>query len=289
MIKILTDGNSKIGYGHLSRSKALYSFMKNKFPTSFEIISESSSKSSNIFKSKITIVDLPLGYDLEVLREKRISEILVCLDYFGDVNVDYNIVVFPHTKPVADISTFIGLDYIILRKDILTLKKNQNPKENYFLVTIGGADINNHSISIAKRIYEQGFNVKVCLGPLYNFVLDNKYPFEVLNNPSNFHEVLNNASIVICNGGGTLFESLYLNKKCYVIPQSNEEENIANYLLKKKLILGLGLDNFQSMNINNLNKIKIRTSNIIDGFGVNRITEIITNIIRLNYGALQDT
>ena len=279
MIKILTDGNNKIGYGHLSRSKALYSFIKHKSPTSLEIISESSSKSSNIFKSKITIVDLPLGYDREILREKKISEILLCLDYFGDVNVDYNIVVFPHTNPVADISTFIGLDYIILRKNILTIKKNQNPKENYFLVTIGGADINNHSISIAKKIYEQGFNVKVCLGPLYNFVLDNKYPFKVLNNPSNFHEVLNNASIVICNGGGTLFESLYLNKKCYVIPQSNEEENIAKYLLQKKLILGIGFNNFCEENISEIINEEINQKNIIDGKGVKRVFEIIKNLI----------
>ena len=204
---------------------------------------------------------------------------MLCLDYFGDVNVDYNIVVFPHTNPVADISTFIGLDYIILRKNILTIKKNQNPKENYFLVTIGGADINNHSISIAKRIYEQGFNVKVCLGPLYNFVLDNKYPFKVLNNPSNFHEVLNNASIVICNGGGTLFESLYLNKKCYVIPQSNEEENIAKYLLQKKLILGIGFNNFCEENISEIINEEINQKNIIDGKGVKRVFEIIKNLI----------
>jgi len=279
MIKILTDGNGKIGNGHLSRSNALYSFLKHKFPTSLEIISESSSKSSNIFKSKITIVDLPLGYDREVLRAKKSSDILVCLDYFGDISIDYNIVVFPHTKPVADFSTFIGLDYIILRKDILTIKKNQNPKENYFLVTIGGADINNHSISIAKRIHEQGFNVKVCLGPFFNFVLDNKYPFEVLNNPSNFHEVLNNASIVICNGGGTLFESLYLNKKCYVIPQSNEEENIAKYLLEKKLILGIGLNNFCKKNISEIINEEINQKNIIDGKGVERIFELIKNLI----------
>jgi spore coat polysaccharide biosynthesis predicted glycosyltransferase SpsG len=286
MIKILTDGNSKIGYGHISRSKALYSFLKHKFSTSLEIISESSSKYSKIFNSKITIVDLPLGYDHEVLRAKKSSDILVCLDYFGGISIDYNIVVFPHTKPVADFSTFIGLDYIILRKDILTLKNNRNTKENYFLVTIGGADINNYSFSIAHRIHESGYNVKVCLGPLYDFESQNIYPFEVLINPPNFHELLNNASIVICNGGGTLFESLYLNKKCYVIPQSKEEENIANYLLERKLILGLGIDNFQSMDINNLNKIKIRISNIIDGFGVNRITEIVINIIKLNYGEL---
>lgn len=279
MIKILTDGNSKIGFGHVSRSKALYSFLKHKFPTSLEIISESSSKSSYILKSKITIVDLPLGYDREVLREKKISEILVCLDYFGDISIDYNIVVFPHTKPVANFSTFIGLEYIILREDILTIKNNQNPKENYFLVTIGGADINNHSISIAKRIYEQGFNVKVCLGPLYNFVLDDKYPFEVLNNPSNFHEVLNNASIVICNGGGTLFESLYLNKKCYVIPQSKEEENIAKYLLEKKLILGIGFNNFCAENISKIINVEINQKNIIDGKGVERVFEIIKNLI----------
>ncbi|MDC0515599.1 hypothetical protein OAN99_07290 [Flavobacteriaceae bacterium] len=279
MIKILTDGNSKIGYGHLSRSKALYYFIKYKFPTSLEIISERSSKSSNIFENKITIVDLPLGYDREILKEKKKTEILVCLDYFGDVSIDYNIVIFPHTKPVADISTFIGLDYIILRKDILTIKKNKNPKENYFLVTIGGADINNHSISIAKSIYDQGFNVKVCLGPLYNFVLDNKYPFEVLNNPSNFHEVLNNASIVICNGGGTLFESLYLNKKCYVIPQSNEEENIAEYLLEKKLILGMGFNNFCAENILKIINEEINQEYIIDGKGVERIFEIIKKLI----------
>lgn len=279
MIKILTDGNSKIGYGHLSRSKALYSFIKDVFPTSIEIISESSLKSSNIFKSKITIVDLPLGCDPEVLRAKKSSDILVCLDYFGDVSIDYNVVVFPHTKPHANFSTFIGFDYVILRKEILTIKKNQSQKKNYFLVTIGGADINNHSISIAKRIHEQGFNVKVCLGPLFNFVLDNKYPFEVLNNPPNFHKVLNNASIVICNGGGTLFESLYLNKKCYVLPQSIEEENIARYLLEKKLILGVGLNNFCKKKFSDIINEEINQKNIIDGKGVERIFEIIKNLI----------
>lgn len=279
MIKILSDGNSKIGYGHIARSKALYSFLKQRLPTTFENVSQRSLKSSEILNNKITIIDLPQGYDDEILIEKKANSLLVCLDYFGDISIDYNIVVFPHTKPVANFSTFIGLDYIILREDILTIKNNQKAKDEYFLVTIGGADINNYSFSLAKKIHEQGFNVKVCLGPLFNFVLDNKYPFEVLNNPSNFHEILNNASIVICNGGGTLFESLYLNKKCYVIPQSKEEENIAKYLLEKKLILGIGFNNFCAENMSKIINEEINQKNIIDGKGVERIFEIIKNFI----------
>lgn len=279
MIKILSDGNSKIGYGHIARSKALYSFLKQRLPTTFENVSQRSLKSSEILNNKITIIDLPQGYDDEILIEKKTTSLLVCLDYFGDISIDYNIVVFPHTKPVANFSTFIGLDYIILREDILTIKNNQKAKDEYFLVTIGGADINNYSFSLAKRIHEHGFKVKVCLGPLFNFVLDNKYPFEVLNNPSNFHEVLNNASIVICNGGGTLFESLYLNKRCYVIPQSKEEENIAKYLLEKKLILGMGFNNFCAENISKIINEEINQKNIIDGKGVERVFEIIKNLI----------
>lgn len=279
MIKILSDGNSKIGYGHIARSKALHSFLKQRLPTTFENVSQRSLKSSEILNNKITIIDLPQGYDDEILIEKKTTSLLVCLDYFGDISIDYNIVVFPHTKPVANFSTFIGFEYIILREDILTIKNNQKAKDEYFLVTIGGADINNYSFSLAKRIHNQGFKVKVCLGPLFNFVLDDKYPFEVLNNPSNFHEVLNNASVVICNGGGTLFESLYLNKKCYVIPQSKEEENIAKYLLEKKLILGIGFNNFCAENISKIINEEINQKNIIDGKGVERIFEIIKNLI----------
>ena len=279
MIKILSDGNSKIGYGHIARSKALYNFLKQRFLTTFENISQRSLKSSEILNNKITIIDLPQGYDDEILIEKKTTSLLVCLDYFGDISIDYNIVVFPHTKPVANFSTFTGLEYIILREDILTIKNNQKAKDEYFLVTIGGADINNHSFSLAKKIHKQGFKVKVCLGPLFNFVLDSKYPFEVLDNPSNFHEVLNNASVVICNGGGTLFESLYLNKRCFVIPQSKEEENIAKYLLEKKLILGMGFNNFCTENISKIINKEINQENIIDGKGVERVFEIIKNLI----------
>ena len=279
MIKILSDGNNKIGYGHIARSKALYYFLKQRLPTTFENVSQRSLKSSEILNNKITIIDITQGYDDEILIEKKATSLLVCLDYFGDISIDYNIVVFPHTKPVANFSTFIGLDYIILREDILTIKNNQKAKDEYFLVTIGGADINNYSFSLAKRIHKQGFKVKVSLGPLFNFVLDNKYPFEVLNNPSNFHEVLNNASVVICNGGGTLFESLYLNKRCYVIPQSKEEENIAKYLLEKKLILGMGFNNFCAENISKIINEEINQKNIIDGKGVERVFEIIKNLI----------
>ena len=56
-----------------------------------------------------------------------------------------------------------------------------------------------------------------------------------------------------------MFESVYLNKNIYVLPQTRKEINLAKLFIKKKLILGSGLRNFYKTNLKNLEIQKLKT------------------------------
>ena len=93
--------------------------------------------------------------------------------------------------------------------------------------------------------------------------------YEVLINPPNLPDLIKNAGWVVTNGGGSLFEAMYLGKAALALPQSKEELSIADYMLAKSAILGLGLDRieyFESLEIRDISA-EIDILSLLDAFG----------------------
>ena len=278
-VQIYCDGGTKSGYGHISRSLALKKYFdENQLRTSIYGINSASNKllGSKKFKNNnadIILFDSHRNIEKSIRNEISKNKLVITLDWFGSELPHYNIVIFPHKLPGSIIKNYIGFEYIILRDDILKL--NNNKSENKALVCIGGGDILNQGYLAADYLHQIGFQVTLVKGPSYKgSILKKKY--RILQNPKNFNEVLSTSNLVITNGGGCLFESLYLDIPVFVLPQTKYEENLITYSLLSKQIIGFGIENLELISKKNIIPNK---SNLIDGLGKNRIFKIIKSLL----------
>ena len=125
-------------------------------------------------------------------------------------------------------------------------------------------------------IYSKGFKVTIISGPTNNF---KSTRFNTLVNPINFAKILSRSEVIITNGGGTMFESIFLKKITIALPQTAQEMNISKYALNYGSIFGIGLKS-----INEIDELKIKNfsfpnKDLVDGRGANRIFKIIDNLL----------
>ena len=103
-----------------------------------------------------------------------------------------------------------------------------------------------------------------------------------LNIMKNFPKLLYEHQFILCSGGSTIWEALYLNKKPLVINTSVKQfENSKN--LSKDGLIKLFHRNMTTYNIKKflLSELKLDKTyfkrKIVDGYGLNRITKEILN------------
>ena len=280
-IQIYCDGGSKTGYGHISRSKALLSFLISQGLNSsiYGISNESNSLIGSDCHdnkdAKIIIFDSHKNLDKLILKEKNNNKTVITLDWFGKENPDYNIIVFPHFKPNSIIKSYVGFKYVIIRDEILILKETIKI-QNKALVCIGGGDLLNQGHLASESLYKKGFDVTLIIGKSGKKAFDTKM-YKVLNNPKNFSELLASSSFVVTNGGGCMFESVFLNIPTWALPQTKFENNVVNCFINSNSIVGQGLDSLRNFKIEKLQIMN--NKNIIDGLGKNRIFKIINNLV----------
>ena len=210
-----------------------------------------------------------------LLEKEKKNKIIITLDWFGHEKPDYNIVIYPHTKPRSIVENLIGFKYIIIRDEILLLKKTKKIK-NKALVCIGGGDLLNQGHLAAEYLNQKGFDVTLIIGPISKRLLEIKN-YKVLINPKNFAELLASSSFVVTNGGGCMFESIFLNIPTCVLAQTEFEKNVSDLALKSNAILGLGINSIKNLKTSEIN-FKYQ-QDLIDGLGKYRIFKIIENIL----------
>ena len=281
---LFTSYDERIGYGHYTRSQSLYKLLKKKKLNIFILINiKLDIDLSIIFQKyinpKCVIIDTPIINNKVLIHYKKISKIIV-FDWFKKFIPDYNIVIYEHSKIKYLKKKFIGFDYANIRKEIINLPVKNKKKDNRFLITIGGGDIKNQGLKIAKIMNKKGFDVSLMKGPLskYNGLFLKKNNIKYYESFTNFPKILNSYNNIITNGGTCLFESIYLNKNIYVLPQTNKEKKITQYFYNKKLILGYGYMNITNFNFNKFNILK-KTNQLIDGKGLERVANIIHKIM----------
>lgn len=281
MIKIFSFGEKKIGYGHVSRSKSLFEYLtKKKIKVSLEIFNSNNlleydfnSISNDI---KVIVIDCN-NYSDFILKRLNNKFITVTLDHFGNLKSDYNYVIFEHKKAVSKIKSFIGYQYIIIRDEFLKLKKKNSKNKHKILISIGGSDIKNYGLKILELFDKNKFEITLVLGPYNNNQIKSE-KIKIYRNPKKFNYLLNESDFVICNGGSTMFESLFLNKKTFILPQTKFEKALASDLFKKKLITGYGYKDLSKNGIVHYIEMPIVLNKIIDGRGLERISEFLSKL-----------
>ncbi len=285
LIEIFCDGNEQIGYGHIKRSCELASYLE-KFGLQVRLtgLSDTAKKLLPVShhtseEATIALFDCMEGMDKEILAVKQKGIPVVTLDWFGKETPDVNIVIYPHHEVLAKKEKHIGFEYIIIRNDIASLKPIalvENKKNA--LVCIGGGDLLGQAHKAANTLTKLGYDVTLVQGPLAKDKSETK-EFKVVVNPPNFPQLLKECDIAVTNGGGCLFEALYLGKPTIVLPQTDYEMSIAQYAKQTNALLGIGIENIKLFSHEECISASENGKKLIDGKGLERICSIIKKLI----------
>jgi UDP-2,4-diacetamido-2,4,6-trideoxy-beta-L-altropyranose hydrolase len=285
LVIIYCDGNKEIGFGHIRRTTSLAeNLRKYGIPVVISGLSEYSISylprvEFSTSKLKVVVFDSMIGVGDLILSFQNKGIITVTLDWFGNIVPDINIIVFPHFEPKALLKSYVGFKNIIIRDEILNLPKI--PIADVFknvVITLGGGDILHQSEIAAEILNSKGYNVTVIKGPLAEVKVES-LKYRTLINPTNFPDILNSCDWVITNGGGCLFEALYLGKPTFVLPQTELESRIALYARQSNYIVGIGMENLIKLDSHKFKSVSEKSIKLVDGKGLSRIVSIIKQLV----------
>ena len=280
LFKILfrCDSSSDIGLGHLIRCltvaeelqkqhQIVFATMKNdtnlyikdkNFTTFLKEKDESEEafleRIKSILKPNILVLDKKYPYSIDCLKEFKQSNIrIVMLDnicpglsvcdeiIFPNAHLDKNILKkYLSAERISQIKT--GLEYIILRNEILDLKNKinhnlHNPPN--ILVTTGGTDPEGVLLKLIPWLKEMKFkaNFLVLVGKAFKYKDELKKI--IINLPDNFKvlpyslEEFTKADIAICTFGVSIYEMIYLQIPTICISHSRENAKSVKILRER--------------------------------------------------------
>jgi len=184
----------------------------------------------------------------------------------------------------------IGPKYQILNQQY---EKKQNYKKKYdLLITLGGFDANNLLEIILDKITRYKKSFKIILGPATKKTsrlnkLEKKYKnIKFINKTRNLKKEISCSSFGICAGGITTYEFATLNVPFAIVCQYKHQIITAKEWQKKKIAKNLGfitndgkkIDTFLEQLFNN--KILLKTTKLVDGFGTKRVANQILKIVK---------
>ncbi len=285
-VEIFCDGNKTIGLGHIRRSTALCNHLIGS-GISARLTGISATASSLLSvqeysggSSEIVIFDVFEGIEGRIVQAKNDHKICITLDWFGEEIPDINIVVYPHKQVFAQQASYTGFEYIILRDEIISLRKEKLPESaSRVFVCLGGGDLHDHGHDIAVKLSDLGFEVTLVCGPLSAHKTGGNYNFKVLKDPPDFPRLLSECDWAVTNGGGCFFEAACLGKAAFILPQTDMEMAIAKFAEKKGAVLGIGEENLHAFALPEIRRVAEKAFSIIDGKGLDRVTAIIKNVL----------
>ena len=310
-IIFVTQKNPKIGIGHFVRTNLVKSKIKIK---SYLLINKNIIfKKKNLTLNKISDIQLKkffkeiklkiIYFDIHILDNfhKKLIKLaksenikIIFYDYYDPIVKKANVAFFTPSfyvikKKYYPKKFFTGWKYLILNIN----KKKFNKKKNYdILLSFGGSDPNKITEFVLKFFLKYKFNFKICC--LIGYL--NKRKKTIIKNyknlnrnikffrpKSNINKYINKSNFAIISIGLTSYETIFFNTPSLFIPIKKIDIKLAKYFENQKL--GVSSPFFKDLNysilkknINDLiNKKKpiSNRKNIIDGKGLNRVTNIL--------------
>lgn len=250
----------------------------------------------DIQQSSAIILDIPnLNSDF-LDRCFRISKAVLALDYFKfEGKLPSCIVnVFDHSslddlakrKQLNVKKYYEGLKYSIVRPEFIMARRSrcqrgERADVSRVLVSFGGSDPAGNYLKAIEMIKEwpNKVSIDLVIGPLFRDTLDSLCPtvFEDLEitvhkSVVSLCDLMLEADIVLCGGGGTLLESMTIGVPSIVFHQTNLEKNFSEFVASNggcwlsEAVLEL---NFLSGELRSAQSEQGR--NLVDGQGIYRI------------------
>lgn len=272
-----------IGGSHLNRMKVLNQKLKANGTESYLFTNLKKLKNQvNCSDEKsLVILDVPASYieDLSFLNCRHVK--VIGYEYSGSLLVDYNIIPFlsKFREFNAKKEIHSGLKYLIIRDEVINQKNISYETPNGILITLGAGKTKKNALDLRERILSQnkGVKVEIIVGKFSNqLTFLQSY---IKKNPRNFAEHICKSKIVFTNGGATLVESIFLEKRIICWPQTQFEGEFAEYLTS--------IYDFDIINdIDNLPDLRMISSipeinekNEIDGKGAERVFRLVCDIM----------
>lgn len=279
MVNFLVQCNKMDGFGHFKRSSRLAHYFCSHGIAAHVHNLDVQVPHPSTFKDGITFIDLPRSSRVDISRILNSATITIGMDWFGDYLLDYNIVIYPHLKPMARKQVFSGFDYIIVDPAISSLEPPQAPLlRKKGLIVIGGGDLKNGSTTIAEKLTDEGYEVHLVLGKFSRRKI-NTERFTVSVDVQNMGQIISGADWMVTNGGGCLFEALCSGRAAIAMPQTSEEEAVVEYCKTCDAILGTDLNKLSAASDEKWQEVVSNGLSLVDGKGAARILSIVRSVI----------
>ncbi len=263
-----TDGNSKIGMGHLMRCLALAQELEKESDCNISFLTEDSDEAAEKvlkygYKTKnrleeefvdviiTSLAEISIDYAQEL---KKKAMLLVCLDdsrtrqFSADIVIRGSIV--PELRdydPGSKSRFFVGKEFMILNRQFQKFNrkiKKINPAVKTILITMGGGDINNLTPKVMAALEGlEDIKKTVVVGPAFKDAdkLISSKNYILKYDVSNMAELMFSSDLVIAGGGITLYELASVGAPGIVLCQTEYQLLEAGCFEKEGVVINLGL------------------------------------------------
>jgi UDP-2,4-diacetamido-2,4,6-trideoxy-beta-L-altropyranose hydrolase len=200
-------------------------------------------------------------------------------------------------KITTQTEIFLGPTYAVLRPEFqdwreFSLRRRKTPILNRVLITMGGADAQNHTLKVFQELEKSINSVKVeffvVLGALYPFLDEFNEFMETstnkitkLTNIENMAEIMANSDICIGAAGSSSWERCCLGVPTLMLTIADNQKRIASSLNARRVAVSADKKNlaskfdtlFETGGSNELIHLTKNSSELCDGFGASRILE----------------
>ena len=294
-ILILTEGGTKIGYGHITRCSALYDGLQKRgldvkfiingddqvkkvlFNKNYKIIDWRNEKylDSLDLEDKIIIIDSYISSQNTYDYISKKAKVVVYLDdnnrldYKNGILLNYGIYAKKLKYNILEFKKLLGMKYSVLREPFLECKVKKN-KENIqnILITLGGSDVLNLTPRILKilNVKYKDFNKNVIIGNGFKnteeikMIKGERVKLYYNLDAKQMKEQMEISDLVISSGGSTLYELMAVGVPTIAIKVAENQERNIEYFKKEGIIIGLNEFNEKILNekIEEIKEIKIR-------------------------------
>jgi spore coat polysaccharide biosynthesis predicted glycosyltransferase SpsG len=270
---ISTYGGHRLGTGHIFRDLEVAKLLVGKMRISYQV--DGSGGAGKIFKQRgvkhilagnlkksaaglgpdMILYDKPYALgpikDIEPYKGK-----ILALDYFfyndRRINAAVNIMNHYYLSSHKINRLFDGVQYAIVRDEIIRLRRDRKTiarKVRNVLITFGGADPRNNTrraIDILNSLSGQRLNITIILGYIFRKDLElaalkrltnGPHKYTVKNKVMNMADLMAQTDLAFCGAGTTMMELLTIGCPVIVLPQNQQEADLAKKLERKGALL----------------------------------------------------
>ncbi len=323
-IAFRADGNSQIGLGHIHRSLALAGMLADTFGISLltrnpsgrtrEMVEELNgqlyvlSDAPSLRDEAVNLRQLISSFDIVVLDGyefdtdyqhiiRSVGVKLVCIDdlhrdHFGaDVVINHAGNALPEwydKEPYTRLC--LGIPYLLVKAPFLEAARNRSVRSGHpeILVSFGGADINNDTLFVLKRLTEKQFTlpVHVVVGEAYRhhdvlrqFLATTPLHIMMHVNVSatEMLSLMMRCPVAICAPSGVAYEYLCVGGELYLHQTADNQTDLKHFLLDEGL--AFSFEEFQISNRQKIDAAYARQRVVVDGSSDSRLLTVFKALV----------